>query len=200
MRSAATTQPTLENGDRLSLDEFMWRWEQLPDLKQAELIEGVVYLASPLSRAHGLYDDLFHRWLIYYADLAGGLSISPNTTCVLGNNAYQPDLVLIRDRPGKDTKYIETVPELIVEIVDSSRAHDLGPKLAAYRSAGVAEYIAVLIGAKRVEWRVLSGTRYRLLDPGADGILKSPGFPGLWLDTGAVFPPGIKRIKAALGH
>ncbi|MGH1393808.1 MAG: hypothetical protein ACRAVC_07230 [Trichormus sp.] len=40
--------PALENGDRLSRHEFERRYAASPDVKKAELIEGVVYVASPL--------------------------------------------------------------------------------------------------------------------------------------------------------
>ena len=41
-------RPTLplEHGDHLTADEFERRWEAMPELKKAELIEGMVYLAA----------------------------------------------------------------------------------------------------------------------------------------------------------
>ena len=41
----------LENGDRLSRAEFERRYTARPDLKKAELIEGVVYMPSPVRAA-----------------------------------------------------------------------------------------------------------------------------------------------------
>ena len=38
----------LENGDRLTRAEFERRYEAMPSLKKAELIEGEVYVASPV--------------------------------------------------------------------------------------------------------------------------------------------------------
>ena len=38
----------LENGDRLSRCEFERRYECRPDIKKAELIEGIVYLSLPV--------------------------------------------------------------------------------------------------------------------------------------------------------
>ena len=38
--------PRLHNGDTLDADEFMRRYEAMPDVKKAELIEGVVYIMS----------------------------------------------------------------------------------------------------------------------------------------------------------
>ena len=193
-------QPELYNGDRMSREEFLERWEQIPELKHAELIEGVVYLASPVSRAHGSYDALFSAWLGYYAYTAGqDFEIATNTTLPFGDSSFQPDVAMLAHRQGlPGTKYLEELPDLVVEISYSSQSYDLGPKLAAYRSAGLREYITVLLREQRVEWRVLNGTRYRLLDSGKDGILRSPNFAGLWLDTVALFPADRKRLFAAI--
>ena len=46
--------PPLKDGDRLNHDEFMRRYEAIPEVKKAELIEGVVHVPSPVSqRQHG---------------------------------------------------------------------------------------------------------------------------------------------------
>ena len=185
----------------MSRDEFMRRWEQIPELKQAELIEGVVYLASPVSLAHGSYDALFVQWLGRYSfAVQKGLKITTNTTVPIGYSTFQPDIALFHPANAEDAdrKYLEHVPDLVVEISHSSRSYDLGPKLAAYRSAGLRDYITVLLEDQRVEWRVLSGARYRLLQPAKDGILRSPNFPGLWLDTLALFPPNERRLFGAI--
>jgi hypothetical protein len=42
-------RPPLRDGDRLTSDEFMRRWEGMPDLKFAGLIDGVVCIPSPVS-------------------------------------------------------------------------------------------------------------------------------------------------------
>jgi hypothetical protein len=39
----------LENGDRLTRAEFERRYETMPHLKKAELIEGVVHVPSPVA-------------------------------------------------------------------------------------------------------------------------------------------------------
>jgi hypothetical protein len=44
----------LEGGDRLTRLEFEQRYAAMPDCKKAELIEGRVYMASPVrARKHG---------------------------------------------------------------------------------------------------------------------------------------------------
>jgi hypothetical protein len=43
-----TNLPLFENGDRLTRAEFERRYEAMPRVKKAELIEGVVYLGPPV--------------------------------------------------------------------------------------------------------------------------------------------------------
>ena len=50
--------PPLEPGDRLTREEFERRYDAMPELKKAELIDGVVYLPSPVSLTQGDYDSL----------------------------------------------------------------------------------------------------------------------------------------------
>src|SRR5712672_2022722 len=57
----------LSNGDNLSRDEFMRIWEQLPSLKKAELIDGVVFVPSPLRLNHGLADSRVSFCLTTYS-------------------------------------------------------------------------------------------------------------------------------------
>jgi hypothetical protein len=46
--------PPLENGDRLTRPEFERRYQAMTQLKKAELIAGVVYMASPVRiKNHG---------------------------------------------------------------------------------------------------------------------------------------------------
>ena len=45
--------PELHNGDRMRREEFHRIYRQMPEHVQAELIGGIVYVASPLKRQHG---------------------------------------------------------------------------------------------------------------------------------------------------
>jgi len=56
--------PPLENGDRLTRAEFERRYEAMPELKKAELIEGVVHMPSPVrQRYHGRQHSHLNFWL-----------------------------------------------------------------------------------------------------------------------------------------
>ena len=69
--------PLLQNGDRIRSDEFLRRYEAMPEVKKAELIEGIVYMASPVSaETHGELDGLIHTWLGTYAAHTPGVRFS----------------------------------------------------------------------------------------------------------------------------
>ncbi len=199
-------EPLLEPGDRLSRDEFERRYERMPDLKKAELIEGIVYMPSPVRvKKHAQPHSQLGTWLGVYAAETRGVGCFDNSTVRLDlDNEPQPDLVLMKlpDNGGQARisadDYIEGAPELAVEIVGSSYAYDLHQKKGAYRRNGIREYLAWITGEERVVWWELRETEYQEIGPAPDGLLKSGVFPGLWLDTGALLKGDMKAVLAAL--
>src|SRR5438445_11234006 len=65
--------PLLEQGDRLSREEFERRYERMPNLKKAELIEGIVYMPSPVRvKKHAIPHVHLAGWLaLYVAETPG---------------------------------------------------------------------------------------------------------------------------------
>ncbi|HLI82379.1 MAG TPA: Uma2 family endonuclease [Bryobacteraceae bacterium] len=186
------TQPLLfEAGDRMDREEFLARWEEMPDLKRAELIDGVVYLPSPVSRQHSGKEILLSFWVATYASRVAKVEALSNATWMMeAKSAPQPDVALrIRPEFGGQSRNVDIyaggAPELAAEVARSTRSYDLGPKLKLYERAGVREYLAALIEEQRLEWRVLREGRYELLPPGPAGVYRSTIFPGLWLDEAA---------------
>ena len=190
-----------ESGDRLSREEFLARWEQMPALKKAELIDGVVYMPSPVSKGHGRFDTIVQMLLNVYAARTPGCEPLSNATWLMLESAPQPDTCLYRVAEA-DAGTVQDLaagsPELIVEVTMSSRSYDLGPKLALYQRAEVPEYVALLVEEQRIEWRVLEKGSYRLMAPDADGVFRSKVFPGLWLDSAAFWRKDRLKLLAVL--
>src|SRR5216117_1588945 len=87
--------PVLENGDTLDAPEFLRRFEGLPHVKKAELVEGTVFMGSPVSSFHGKPDNLVQTWLGTYAANTPGVQCCTNTTVWLdSDNVFQPDALL----------------------------------------------------------------------------------------------------------
>jgi Uma2 family endonuclease len=195
--------PPLENGDRLSRAEFERRYEAMPHLKKAELIEGVVYMASPLRiKSHGEPHGFLATWLGTYQAFTPGVvtGIEPTVRLDLENEP-QPDAVLLV--PGRQAKigaedYIEGAPELVVEVAASSAAIDLHDKKRAYRRNQVQEYIVWRTLEVQLDWFVLESDEYRVQIPDDQGIVRSRIFPGLWLAVSALLAGDMATVLSVL--
>jgi Uma2 family endonuclease len=198
--------PPLESGDRLTRPEFERRYTAAPQIKKAELIEGVVYVASPLRHEqHGKPHSRVMTWLGFYQALTPGVDLSVEPTVRLDlDNEPQPDAVLfIKSTAGGQTQlnsdgYIEGAPELVVEIAASSAAIDTGSKKQAYRRNGVLEYIIWQSFENQLEWFCLVEGDYALLQPDTDGIIQSRVFPGLWLEIDALLRDDMGQVLTVL--
>ncbi len=186
--------PALEVGDHLSRDEFERRYEAMPETKKAELIEGVIYMPSPVrwvrqARPHSFLGG----WLFHYETATPGVQSGQNGSIRLDlDNEPQPDSALIIDpalggqaRISTDD-YIVGSPELAAEVSASSASFDLNAKLRVYRRHNVREYIVWRVNDAAVDWYIIRGDDYHPLAPRADGTLESETFPGLRLDPVAL--------------
>ncbi|MGI0494136.1 Uma2 family endonuclease [Alkalinema pantanalense CENA528] len=195
--------PPLESGDRLTRAEFERRYEATPEKFKAELIEGVVYVASPVRVFHGTPHAALIGWLTVYWAATPGVSVADNTTTRLDmDNEPQPDALLRIETGGSSTisddGYIEGAPELIAEIAASSAAIDLGAKQNAYRRNGVQEYLVWQTFENRLSWFHLQAEEFVGVEPDTDGIIRSRVFPGLWLAIPALLDGNITEVLKVL--
>lgn len=201
------TIPPLESGDHLTLREFERRYERMPEVKKAELIEGVVYMPSPVHfQSHAEPHSLIVTWLGTYLAATPGIHLGDNATVRLdADNEVQPDVLLRLDesRGGhsrvSDDDYVEGAPELIVEIAASSASIDLRDKWNAYRRNGVREYVVWQVYDGRLDWFNLVEGDYQRLQPVENGVMRSSGFPGLWLSVEALQAGDLATVLETLG-
>ena len=195
--------PPLVEGDRLTRDEFLRRWEAMPELKFAELIGGVVYMPSPLSWDHAVADSRVDVWLGYYAAFTPGCEVGGNATWLMLEDSPQPDVSLriLSERGGQSHRagrYIQGAPELATEVCVSTRDYDLHVKFDLYQAAGVREYLVVLVREGEVRWHRLVAGVFQVVAADADGVLRSAVFPGLWLDPVALLAGDMARVLTVL--
>lgn len=204
--SAELHIPPLENGAHLSALEFLRRFEAMPEVKKAELIDGIVYMASPVRLdQHGEPDSLMATWLGTYAISTPGVKHAINSTTRLGpDDVPQPDgLLRILPECGGQSRlgpkgYLHGAPEMVVEIAASSVSIDLREKRDSYRRAGVREYMVWRTQESEIDWWVLEDDEYRPLAPDADGIVRSRTFPGLWTKPGDLIAGLGSQVLAVL--
>ncbi len=197
--------PPLISGDRLTRREFERRYNQTPRHFKAELIEGRVYVASPVRYySHGRPHGNLMTWLGTYAAMTPGVEVADNATVRLDTD-NEPQLdALLRLPPalggtsfitGDD--YVEGPPELVIEIAASSAAYDLYDKRDVYRRNGVREYAVWQIYEQKFEWWALQDEVYQPL-PAEEGVIKSCVFPGLWLHAPALLAGDMAKVLATL--
>ncbi len=194
------TIPTLENGDRLTRVEFERRYHAMPDLKKAELIEGIVYMSSPLRiTQHGEPHADIIGWLSFYKAFTSNLQLGDNCTVRLDlDNEPQPDALLRIEVGGQSTVsqdgYVAGAPELIAEIAASTVSIDLHKKLTVYRRHQVQEYLIWRVDDQEFDWFRLNNGEYIQLEPNSEGVICSQIFPGLWLDKAALLRGDLAKV------
>lgn len=193
--------PLLETGYHLMQPEFHRRYEQMPEVKRAELIEGVVFIGSPVRLAHAKSNSQVSCWLEIYIAATPGLESGVGASVILDrNNEYQPDVFLriVPERGGQtqvtEEKYILDAPELVVEVSLSSLSQDLHEKLAVYRRSGVREYIVWALRDSEIRWYSFESRAEVRLTPNRAGVTCSRFFPGLWLDTAALLAQDMSKV------
>ncbi len=206
-QTSSKTIPLLENGDRLTRHEFERRYAAMPPQTKgnpkAELIEGIVYMASPLRiRSHAQPHGDITGWLWTYKTATPStiLGIEPTVRLDMDNEP-QPDAVLFIPGRGAtivEDDYIAGAPELVVEISASTVSIDLHDKKEAYRRNGVQEYIVWRTLEREIDWFSLENGAYVRLEPDEMGVIKSQVFPGLWLAVEAMLSGSMAEVLAIL--
>ncbi len=198
--------PPLENGDRLTREEFHRRYEAMPENVKAELIKGVVYLSSPVRvKKHGKPHGRIMSFLGIYQFSTKSIDLLDNVTYI-ANEKYepQPDAVLrIEENYGgkswvNDRDYLEGAPELVVEIASSSVSYDLHDKLEMYEQKGVQEYIVWRVLDNQIDWFGLEKGKYKKFVSDKQGIIESKVFPGLRLNVKAMLKDDLQKVLADL--
>ena len=184
----------------------MRRWDAMPDLEHAELIDGIVYMASPVTNTHGVFHSRLTGWLLFYEMATPGCKANLGTTHLMTSDSVpQPDVALrilpeFGGQSSNEGDYPAGAPELIVEISHTTSARDSGVKLRLYERSGVREYIIVRPSKKQIAWRELLDGKYQEIAPDADGLYRSRIFPGLWMDPAALWAGDLNGLAAAVKH
>lgn len=193
--------PPLENGDRLTRAEFERRYEAMPNVK-AELIEGKVYMSSPVRvKKHGEPSARILWWLGSYVVVTKGINFADNSTVRLDlENEPQPDAILyVEEEFGGNSSisqddYLEGSPELVVEIAASTASYDTTEKKKIYRRNGVKEYIIWRVNDKEIDWFAWEEGEYVSLEKDKKGVIESRFFGGLRLNVNAILKDDLAKV------
>jgi len=208
---APVSVPQLRNGDRLTRVEFERRYLAMPEVNKAQLIEGIVYMSSPVRHTqHGKPHATTIAWLGQYIAKTPKIEMSDNSTCRLDeDNEPQPDAMLLLPKHLggtawiDDDGYVSGAPDFVCEVAASSVSIDMHAKMNAYRRNGVREYLVIRTEDQAVDWFELIDGQYQPqaphdTAPDQGGLLRSTRFPGLWLDPAALLAGDLAKLFAAV--
>jgi Uma2 family endonuclease len=208
MSTAERTQPIppdmreLHNGDRMDAETFHRIYLEMPDNFKAELIGGVVYVASPLGLRHAETDGYLGALVMTYAGMTPGTQGGHGATVRLGEAVeVQPDLFLrILPECGGQSRtednFVVGAPELIAEVAHTSWSIDMGRKYEDYRRNGVRDYLVLDLHDRQFRWFDLTVDQELRAD--ADGVMRIRRFRGLWLNAAAILGGDFPAMRATL--
>jgi len=172
--------------------------------QKADLLDGVIYIASPQMTDH---NELL-LWLGVLLGLfveqrrLGRMTINKVAYRLSEKNAPEPALAFVRAEREAIVKngYVDGPPDLAVELVSpDSVDRDYELKRARYEAAGVAEYWIIDPDEKRATFLVRGSSGF--VEAELDGTLfRSRVLPGLVLDTGWLWKRPLPATLPIIQH
>ena len=187
--------------DLATFDEFC---TLVPDGQKADLIDGVIHMASPdTQRANAL--GFFIAYLIEgytTAKNVGGFTFISRFACKISDfRAPEPDAGCVRPERLHlvHDQHMDGGPDIAVEVVSrESRSRDYGEKRDLYEAAGVSEYWIIDPLQRRVEFLRLSDGKYELVPPENNNVFRCAVIPGLWLNVQWLLAKNVPRAYTCL--
>ncbi len=171
--------------DLVTVEEF---YHLVPDGQKADLIDGVIYMASPDSlRANDLTGFVYRliQGFLEARGLGGRVVFSRYAFRLSELHAPEPDVAYVRaervELVGQGS--MRGAPDIAVEVVSrESRHRDYDEKRRLYEQSAVFEYWIIDPLQQRVEFLVLEGGGYQLARLEENRLFRSRALPGFWVD------------------
>lgn len=179
-------QPSKPAEDWITVEEF---YSLVPDDQKADLLDGVIYLASPDSRRANNLTGFLFSLLAMYNDakaIGGAVFITRFAFRLSKYCAPEPDVAYVRPERVHLVHEggMREGPDIAVEVVSrESRQRDYRRKKQVYQKAGVEEYWIIDPLEDRTEFHRLEQGRYKLVPLEANHLFRSQVLPGFWLDV-----------------
>lgn len=178
-------QPIATTDDLVTFETFC---DLVEDGQKADLIDGVIYMASPDSKKANSLNLFLGNLLDGYIgakEIDGDVFISRYACRITDVRAPEPDVGYVRPERIHllHETYMEGGPDIAVEIVArDSRTRDYSEKRDLYETAGVQEYWIIDPLQKQTTFlRLQIGVYEEMALEG--NIFRSEVLPGFWLNT-----------------
>ena len=175
---------------RCTFDDFC---AIVKDGQKADLIDGVIYMASPDNTdANDIFVWVSSVMHIFAEQTDAGKIYGSRVACRLGEwHGPEPDLLFVRKARLHLVKrgFFDGSPDLAMEIVSpDSVERDYLEKLRQYEAARIPEYwIVDEMKRKLTVYRLDTTAKYRKVRP-VQGIIHSKVFKGFWMRLEWLWP------------
>ncbi len=186
-----------------TVDDF---FSIVKDGEKADLINGVIYMASPDSpRANKIacFINSLIRFYIAGREIRGECYASRVAFVIDGSHAPEPDVsYLTPERAHLEASgRVHGPPDIAVEIVSQESVHrDYELKREMYEAAGVAEYWLIDPIDSRTEFLVLRDGRYQAPALENGNRFRSTVIPGFWLNVEWLFATPLPKEPDCLNQ
>ena len=171
----------------------------MPELKHAELIDGIVHIPGQVGALHGTLTVSLSSRFGHYTAHTPVCEGGANATWLMLDDSSQPSMHMRIPRHSRvRNDLFDGAPGLAVEVCETDTEVDVRPKLALYQRAGWKEYVTAETLVKRIQWRVLQQAADRLKQPDSYGIRRSVTFPGLLLEVAALWSQNSRALSQCL--
>jgi Uma2 family endonuclease len=185
----------------LTANDFL---EWLEPGRFADLIDGEIFMHSPVSLRHADLLNFLDRLLGLYIDRhdSGTLYREVVAVRLSGRNVFLPDLAFYSSSRKEALRitHLTGAPDLVVEVLSPRTAErDIGPKFAEYEQHGVREYWIL-------DPETLAHRFYRLLGDelveyaAGEKQIDSTVVPGFYVKRSWLDPSALPRIDAVLAE
>jgi Uma2 family endonuclease len=177
---------TNRKNNLVTVPEF---YRLVPDGQKADLIDGVIYMASPDSiRSNDLtgFIEFLLRGFNAARKIGGRVYVNRVAFRLARHRAPEPDVAYVRPERIHlvSATDVKGAPDIAVEVVSpESRTRDYRLKKRIYREAGVTEYWILDPQRDRFEFHQLVREKYRPMELGREHNFRSQVLPGFWLDV-----------------
>lgn len=169
-----------------------------PEGQFCDYLDGIVYMPSPASDRHQDQTAFFHHVIDgFLCERGGGIvRLGSGVLRLDEQRKPEPDLFVV---PAPEvTRPDSPKAILVIEVLsDSTRKHDRGEKLAAYRDAGIPEIWLCDDRDRTVIAERLVDGRYHRREYTA-GLLESASLPGFWIDLSWLWSDPVPNRRRCL--
>ena len=169
---------------------------QLPEGAPVELIRGELVMSPAPRTSHQI---VVMELGVHFREIAkrtGGIAFFAPTDVILSDDTIlQPDVLYIsKSRLNIVGDRINGPPDLVIEVLSAgAERRDRVAKLAAYARFGVPEYWLVDYGAMTIDFLVLNGGQYSVVET-KEGSYQSPHLPELQINLANFWREVAERL------